>query len=47
MPHLSVVIPVYRAEDCLEELYRRLVSALSGISRDFEIIMVEDCGGDR
>ena len=47
MPHLSVVIPVYRAEDCLEELYRRLVAALSGITRDFEIIMVEDCGGDR
>lgn len=47
MPHLSVVIPVYRAEDCLEELYRRLVSALSGLSQDFEIVMVEDCGGDR
>jgi glycosyltransferase involved in cell wall biosynthesis len=47
MPHLSVVTPVYRAEDCLEELYRRLVAALSGITRDFEIIMVEDCGGDR
>ena len=47
MPHLSVVIPVYRAEDCLEELYRRLVPTLSGIAQDFEIIMVEDCGGDR
>src|SRR5688572_615502 len=47
MPHLSVVTPVYRAEDCLEELYRRLVAALSGITQDFEIVMVEDCGGDR
>jgi polyisoprenyl-phosphate glycosyltransferase len=47
MPHLSVVTPVYRAEDCLEELYRRLVATLSGITQDFEIIMVEDCGGDR
>ena len=47
MPRFSVVTPVYRAEDCLEELYRRLVSALSGITQDFEIIMVEDCGGDR
>ena len=47
MPHLSVVTPVYRAEDCLEELYRRLVATLPGITQDFEIIMVEDCGGDR
>jgi len=47
MAHISVVTPVYRAEDCLEELYRRLVAALSGITQDFEIVMVEDCGGDR
>src|SRR3970282_280307 len=47
MPHLSVVTPVYRAEGCLEELYRRLLAALSGITQDFEIILVEDCGGDR
>lgn len=47
MAHLSVVTPVYQAEGCLEELYRRLVAALSGITQDFEIVMVEDCGGDR
>jgi dolichol-phosphate mannosyltransferase len=47
MPHISVVTPVYRAEACLEELYRRLVAALSTITDDFEIVMVEDCGGDR
>jgi glycosyltransferase involved in cell wall biosynthesis len=46
VPHLSVVTPVYRAEGCLEELYRRLVAALSEITQDFEIVMVEDCGGD-
>ena len=46
MAHISVVTPVYRAEGCLEELYRRLVAALSGITQDFEIVMVEDCGGD-
>ncbi|MDE2235442.1 MAG: glycosyltransferase family 2 protein [Gammaproteobacteria bacterium] len=45
--HISVVIPVYRAEECLHELYRRLVSALSTISKDFEILMIEDCGSDR
>lgn len=47
MPHISVVIPVYKAEDCLEELYRRLKGALEIITADFEIILVEDCGGDR
>ncbi len=44
---LSVVIPVYKAESCLDELYRRLSAALSGITPDFEIVLVEDCGGDR
>ncbi|MCC7483979.1 MAG: glycosyltransferase family 2 protein [Burkholderiales bacterium] len=47
MAHISVVTPVYRAEDCLEELYRRLAAALGEVSRDVEIVMVEDCGGDR
>ncbi len=47
MAHISVVIPVYKAEGCLDELYRRLVVSLGGISQDFEIVLVEDCGGDR
>src|SRR5574341_177926 len=47
MAHISVVIPVYKAESCLRELYNRLKSALHLITADFEIIMVEDCGGDR
>ena len=46
MVHLSVVIPVYKAEDCLDELYRRLKAALESITEDFECILVEDCGGD-
>ncbi|TAK64227.1 glycosyltransferase family 2 protein [Methylobacter sp.] len=45
-PHLSVVIPVYMAENCLKELYQRLKGALEGISTNFEIVLVEDCGGD-
>lgn len=45
--HLSVVIPVYKAEGCLQELYRRLRASLETITVDFEIILVEDCGGDR
>ena len=45
-PHISVVIPVYKAEHCLDELYQRLKAALESISPDFEIVLVEDCGGD-
>ena len=45
-PHLSVVIPVYKAGQCLDELYWRLKAALESISSDFEIVLVEDCGGD-
>ena len=47
MPHISVVTPVYKAEGCLDELYKRLVTALEKVTTDFEIVMVEDCGGDR
>lgn len=46
-PFLSVVIPVYRAEDCLEELYRRLVASLGPLVPSFEVILIEDAGGDR
>jgi glycosyltransferase involved in cell wall biosynthesis len=47
MALISVVIPVYKADDCLEELYRRLSTELLSITDDYEIIFVEDCGGDR
>ena len=43
---ISVVVPVYRSERTLRELHRRLTAVLESISPDFEIILVEDCGGD-
>lgn len=43
---LSVVIPVYRSQKTLVELHRRIVAALESIPVVFELIMVEDCGGD-
>ena len=43
---LSVVIPVYRSQATLRELHRRLVAALEPVEPNFEIILVEDCGGD-
>jgi len=43
---LSVVIPVYRTERILPELYRQLLDALEATGRIFEIVFIEDCGGD-
>lgn len=43
---LSVVIPVYRSESTLPVLYRRIVAVLDEQYPDFEIVFVEDCGGD-
>jgi polyisoprenyl-phosphate glycosyltransferase len=46
IPEISVVIPVFKAESCLHELYSRLKTSLESITNNFEIILVEDCGGD-
>lgn len=46
MAHLSVVIPVYKAESCIDALHESLSAALSSISSDYEIVLVEDRGGD-
>lgn len=47
MAHISVVIPVYKAEECIDELYRRLLKVVEKIDPDFEILFIEDSGGDR
>jgi len=46
MLSVSVVIPVYRAEQTLLDLYHQLSAAMSEITSAFEIIFVEDGGGD-
>lgn len=46
-PLLSIVSPVYQAEECLPELYRRLVAVAQTITADFELVLVEDGGHDR
>ena len=45
---ISVISPVYKAEGCVGELYRRIVEAVKSIGGDidYEIIFVEDCGQD-
>ena len=43
---LSVVCPVYRSEAILEKLHLRLDAVLTSLDEEYEIILVEDCGGD-
>lgn len=43
---VSVVVPVYRSQAILPELHRRLVAALEPVVPSFELVLVEDCGGD-
>jgi dolichol-phosphate mannosyltransferase len=46
MTEISVVVPVYRAAECLDELHRRLTSALVSLGVEYEIILVDDGSGD-
>ena len=43
---ISVVVPVYRSAPMLPELHRRLIDALGSLAERYEIILVEDGGGD-
>jgi len=44
---ISIVSPVYQAEDLLEELVERLIKSLSPITPFFEIILVDDGSCDK
>lgn len=44
--HISVVSPVYRAENIVEELVKQLQEQLSLITPDYEIILVNDASPD-
>lgn len=46
MVELSVVVPVYRSAGSLVELHRRLQETLRTITSNYELVFVEDCGGD-
>ena len=39
---ISVVIPVYRSEDTLDELIDRLGKVLPGMAQEFEVVLVND-----
>jgi undecaprenyl-phosphate 4-deoxy-4-formamido-L-arabinose transferase len=45
-PMLSVIIPVFNEELCLEELCRRLYKVLRGMGNRFEVLFVDDGSSD-
>lgn len=46
-PQLSVVSPVYQAEQIVAELVSQTIANVAAITEDFEIILVEDGSRDR
>lgn len=44
---VSIVIPVFNAEENLPELYRQLMPTMETLVERFEVIMVEDSSADR
>lgn len=46
IPHISIVSPVYNAENILFELVERIEKSISQITDNFEVILVEDGGSD-
>ena len=45
--HLSIVSPVYRGEGIINELVERITKAVSAITDNYEIVLVEDHSPDR
>jgi glycosyltransferase involved in cell wall biosynthesis len=43
---ISAIVPVYRSAPMLAELHQRLTAALAAVADRYEIILVEDGGGD-
>jgi dolichyl-phosphate beta-glucosyltransferase len=46
-PELSVVLPVYNEEACLERNLAELLAFLPGLGRSFEVVAVDDGSRDR
>ena len=41
-----MVVPVYQAEDCVQELCRRIHLAVSALTEDYELLLVDDGSSD-
>lgn len=46
-PYLSIVVPLYNEEECVERLYRRIRAEADKLGRSYEIIFVDDGSRDR
>jgi len=44
---ISIVSPVYKAENIIDELVKRISEEVSELTENYEIILIEDGGGDR
>ncbi len=44
---IGVVVPVYQAESTLQELHRRIVAALTPLTDDWQLVLVDDGSRDR
>jgi undecaprenyl-phosphate 4-deoxy-4-formamido-L-arabinose transferase len=45
-PDLSIVVPVYRSEDCLDALIAAINEAMTPTGREFEVVLVNDFSPD-
>ena len=43
---ISVISPVYKAEQIVPELVKRIIEGVSVFTDSYEIILIEDCGPD-
>jgi len=43
---LSIVVPVYRSEDCLDALVAAIAEALTPAGCDYEVVLVNDFSPD-
>ncbi|OYQ33317.1 glycosyltransferase [Flavobacterium cyanobacteriorum] len=46
LPHISIVSPVYRAEDIVHELVKQIQDAMRLLDKSYEIILVDDRSPD-
>ena len=43
---ISVVVPLYNEEDCVQELYDRITKVMDSINHDYEVVFVNDGSRD-
>ncbi len=46
-PIISVVSPVYGAENIIDELIKKLISTFDMMNCNYEILLIDDCGPDK